>query len=556
MGLGLLGRRIFGAGPARPDLQLQSQSSQASFPAAEAAPGSWQGAQPGKRLPLSGAARQAEFLIAALSQDKGTDYWIHLLSAADRSPAGVLSHLIQFLGNEPAAQMLIGERWAQLDPQGMLAALGKINPSDSAASALSFQGGELQRILAREWFRRDPEALIRALDGMDGRQPLEAAKGELIQLLAPENPGQSLKLLVNWGLELSTVDSRLLIPWVRTNPREAMTLLSAMPGSRIHAGDFDSSLLRETGQALAETDPAGALSLPKVPSSGLQQMISEHVMKAWARRDPAAAAAWLAEAEVDSRQRGYLGHSLLRVWAETDAPAAIAWVDAHLPDSAKAEANRGILDAVTPRDPAAALEYVSRMPPGFGREDAAYPVGNALFEGKTKEETLAAFHRVSEFPDPSVRKLLLEPAARKMLEQNPQEFLVWLAGPEGAQAPYSIFRITAGNLAEKDAASAMEWAAGLPADFAAPLRREVLGNWLQTDPARAGDWLKSLPSGPERANGIATATYVLAGGISSGKFTTWLESLPASDHSAIAASLGKTASLAPDLKAKLVQQYR
>ncbi|MES2707659.1 MAG: hypothetical protein V4726_13780 [Verrucomicrobiota bacterium] len=163
-GLGLLGRRVLAkthgaasAGQTSAASEIQSgnlvHQGNPSLPAGS-----------GK----AGAEAKAETITTALARDKGLDYWLHLLAAADGSPAEVLARLIDSVKDEPVALSLLGARWAQLDPVGMFAALKARVPKSRYSSPDSTPEDELQGILVNEWFRQDPAALIEALDGTAG----------------------------------------------------------------------------------------------------------------------------------------------------------------------------------------------------------------------------------------------------------------------------------------------------------------------------------------------------------------------------------------------------
>lgn len=237
-------------------------------------------------------------------------------------------------------------------------------------------------------------------------------------------------------------------------------------------------------------------------------------MKAWAGRDLAAAAAWLAGDQVDQKKRNDLSQSLLEIWSAKDAPAATAWADVHVTGRARISANHALIPALAAQDSAGALEFVSRMDPGFPRDEAVHVLTDSLLTDKGKDEAWANFQRITALSDPALRKTALEHSGWRMMKAAPQEFLDWLATPAGADSSFRTFTATARQWAEKDADAAMKWAAGLRGDITAEVRQTVLDKWLWTSPDAAQAWVGSLPAGDERSASVTNAAGVLAGQVS------------------------------------------
>lgn len=505
---------------------------------------------------LTAGREKADTIVTALSNDTGLEYWLHLLAAADGSSADVLARLLDSLKDEPAALSLLGARWAQLDPAGMFSALKLQGPDHAHFDSSSPPGRALEKIMAEEWFRQNPEALIKALSATDGPYELPTAKEELLRLLGPKDPRQTLKLIVDWAMRLQSVESSVMVPWARANPREAMTLILTRKSEVWWAGDGGSEILREIANGMGAIDPVGVLSMPFTPSHGQRSSFMRQVMEAWAGRDPAAAAAWLAGDGVDQKKRNNLSGGLLQAWSGVDVQAAIAWADAHVTGSARIGVNHTLIPALASQDPVGALEFVNRMPPGFARDEAVMQVTDGILEGKGKEEVLTLFQRITALSDPDMRTAALERAARRMMKAAPEEFMAWLAGPEGSKSSVGTFLATADNLAEKDPETAMRWAAGLREGLTGQVRQNILGQWMDKNPEAAKAWTETLPAGPERHASVASAASLLPGRISSGNYTAWLDSLPASDHPAVVEGLGGTGALDPAMKAELMAKYR
>lgn len=509
------------------------------------------------------ASDEAGVLSAALAGEKGVDYWLHLFSVADKAPGHVLGRLMDSLKNEPAVRDLLATRWAQRDPEGMFAALKLREPKDpsDSDSQSGNQEAQLQRIVVDEWFRQNPESLISALGGIRGLDSMRPAKERLLSLLASKDLRQTLGLLVNWEMSLSGLPGRVLTPWLRAHPQEAMRLILEQKPSARRRGGPGPEILLEIARAVAFTDPAAALSMSPAVNPALRDVFrnagfQDNVFGVWALRDPAAARDWLSSPELDWKTRNRLGPRLLEHWAKTDPSAALAWAESHLTGRTRMQAGLNLIPALAAQDPGGPLEYVRKLNPGPARDEALLKVTDSLLGDTPKPEALKAFQQITALSDPSLRQTALAAAASPMMDVAPQEYLAWLASPEGAAAPWEAFSRTADSLAEKDGASAMTWAAGLRPDLAGGLRKNILSTWLRENPEAARTWVSALPDGPERRSSVILTTSSIAYQRNLGNSTAWLATLPASDHPAILDGLSNAGDLDHALKTELQAKYR
>ncbi|MES2707661.1 MAG: hypothetical protein V4726_13790 [Verrucomicrobiota bacterium] len=496
---------------------------------------------------------------AQLSRNRGADYWLYLLAATENAPPDLLARLLDSLGGEPSATTLLGRRWAQLDPAGMLAFL-KSRPFSKdnrlTDSATGRQDRNLQQVLAQEWLRKDSGALFAALSRTEKPSLLKAAKLETLRLLVSTDAGRAADLMLGWGLPLDSADGPALIAWVQSHPRQAAErLLRRREFQEGGSNDSRCLLLNETVKALAATDPAGALKMEPGPRSSLFYHFSTAVLSEWSRRDPAAAAAFLSDGGLSPQRKNDLSLSLLQVWGTKDPAAALAWADDELTGPAKSRAVKTLLSSLAAVDTPQALDYLDRLPPGRARDEIFEGVVETALRKKDKTEALGMLQWMTSLPDPVQRGTALKAGAESLLESVPDEFLAWLKTPEGAQTPFAALRQAARNLS-KDPVKALEWAAGLRPDAAPLIRNHLLERWFWSGPAAPSDWIKNLPEGTGRAGSITFATGYLAQASSSGELHHWLDSLPASDNPAVLEGLSQAENIDPRLKAGLLTKYR
>lgn len=108
---------------------------------------------------------------------------------------------------------------------------------------------------------------------------------------------------------------------------------------------------------LVEELPAARLGeLPRVLESFLQnEFVLRFVLGAWAQRDAAGALAWV-QAHPALGRTGV--HAFLRGWTRAAPEAALAWVDAQPFSSASAALRTAVVEGMSEKNPAAAMELM------------------------------------------------------------------------------------------------------------------------------------------------------------------------------------------------------
>jgi hypothetical protein len=113
--------------------------------------------------------------------------------------------------------------------------------------------------------------------------------------------------------------------------------------------------------------------------------------------------------------------------------------------------------------------------------------------------------------------------------KEPDAVRDFIAGPHGNIASPSMISQVARAESAKNPESAMEWANHLPADRRRSARSAVLDQWVRVRPEGAMNFVRALPAGPEREQGIQSVTQNLIYQ-SPAQVATWMNTLPASDQ--------------------------
>jgi hypothetical protein len=133
------------------------------------------------------------------------------------------------------------------------------------------------------------------------------------------NPGASqTRLLTMAATEWAKQDSSATLQWV----------------SQINDPALRQQLIGSAVVGYAELDPVAAATclLQSAPTEAELSQSLAGITWAWAMKDPAAAAIWVADFPAGTTQQTAL-ENLLNIWGNHDPAAATSWIE-HLPDPA------------------------------------------------------------------------------------------------------------------------------------------------------------------------------------------------------------------------------
>ena len=365
---------------------------------------------------------------------------------------------------------------------------------------------------------------------------------ELGQQLAGENPTSAMELAQGIPGDADRLDfvRGAMTGWAATNPQAAL----AYAQSHFPAGQMQSESVRLAIEAWAVTDPRAAYVWMEQNLSGPQK---EEAMgtfaQSWARTAPEKAAAWFAETGNTSQT---LLTGLVTGWAATDPAAAIAWssqladranqtvglttaigeLARQDPARAAAAALPFLTDAPTAdppagappepttpavpdlatvladiwgaNDPAAAAEWVARLPPGASQIEAATTLATVW----AASDINAAVQWSEGFTDPALHSAIVEHLATTWGAIEPDKALAWLAtqpagiAANGIQGAYNLWAST-------DPAGMQDWIAQLQPSLSAEQARRSLGDVVSgTDPLAALDLARNMYSPSAQADAL------------------------------------------------------
>ena len=361
---------------------------------------------------------------------------------------------------------------------------------------------------------------------------------ELGQQVAGENPTSAMELAQGIPGDADRLDflRGAMTGWAATDPQAAL----AYAQSHFPAGQMQSESVRLAIQAWAVTDPRAAYVWMEQNLSGPQK---EEAMgsfaQSWARTAPEKAAAWFAETGSTSQT---LLTGLVTGWAATDPAAAIAWsgqladranqtvglttaigeLARQDPARAAAAALPFLTDAPTAgagaesptpavpdlatvladiwgaNDPAAAAEWVARLPPGASQIEAATTLATVW----AASDINAAVQWSEGFTDPALHSAVVEHLATTWGAIEPDKALAWLAtqpadiAANGIQGAYNSWAAT-------DPAGMQDWITQLQPSLSADQARRSLGDVVSgNDPLAALDLARNMFSPSAQADAL------------------------------------------------------
>ncbi len=309
---------------------------------------------------------------------------------------------------------------------------------------------------------------------------------------------------VNLTVKATTIKERNapLAPQGNPPPRPLSDKSNIMPGAREAAQEAapqpsEEEIELALGNIADAEIPATLENLLHQPGPTAREL-RQLLMRRWAERDVAAAAAWATQLpEGDARNQ--VLEQVAIVWANSDLTDATVWLQ-NLPDGeSKYLATLSTAYEATRTDPVAALELASKLLASPERDEL---LAHAIRQWAT-ENFATASDWAAKIPDTTLR-------------QEMQAAVAVAGADENAAAAALIASSLAPGETQGRAAVAItqRWTQSAPQDAAAwisqfpdmPVRdaavENLVGLWAQHDSAATVNWLSTLPSGSLRTAAI------------------------------------------------------
>ena len=416
-----------------------------------------------------------------LSMTSGVTRWLYWLDALEKATPNDFPRLVRLAQGNSTAMRFVAARWVEVDPRHMFDTIVAASGNNDG-----FPANELAQILFDEWPKRDPKAVIEALDSNPG----PTSRGWRMNVAADifnDDVELGLKLMSKWHITGYIPLMKGVSKWAAADPRYAAQFTYDNPVDLVSR-----EMMKAIGKEWVKTDPAAALEFANSKPGELGSVLANSALKEWAATDLKAAADWLAD--TDPRTRGRLASSFVESWAKQDAAGALEWCALNLNGSSLAQAVGGVLTGLAQKDLAAAQSLVANMGPSTARAQAAAAVAQKAFPNTMSEkpipaETVAWLDQL----DPDSMKRALNEVYWRWINSDSRGFADFLKSASTSELPSHIYSNLARNLARKNPSEALEWAAELPSRRAVSIGGEAFAEWRRSQPDAAMAWLNELP---------------------------------------------------------------
>jgi hypothetical protein len=274
----------------------------------------------------------------------------------------------------------------------------------------------------------------------------------------------------------------LLSRWGESDPKAALTYIQ---GLNLDGGSFPFNVVKSVISSWAEKDFTAAKAwveeLP--PGTNRRQSAMGDLAFALAQKDPAAALSLARSLPGDDGQRFLIG--ALYGWSLKDADAAIAYA-VQLPDLGFTLAY--MFGRIASKDPVKAINLLEQIPSENDQNQALKRIGNAWAESDPK----AALDWANQQTDPKVKSEILKGVIDGMAQKDPNRALE-LAQSLPANEREGRINYILGILSESDPEGAVGYAMNLPSNKSTNFNvSRLAGQWISSDPQGALGWFDSL----------------------------------------------------------------
>jgi len=457
------------------------------------------------------------------------------------------------------ARNLLVTRWAEADPDGMLAYI-EAQPSQE-------QWG-LRSALYEAWARDNAEAAFASARNLTHRREQQNAMQTIIRTVADGDPRRAIELageMEDHGHRNDWVYQNIFSAWANDDPAAARQAALAMEDGREKVRALTGAI-----QQWMHDDPLAALDwLDSLPADGTVYRSRKEVFRNMLNRDFETAREYLASRTDPIQRREILSNLYLANYARnrdfdditevydwlgevatgqiydrkvSEVVRAMARIDPERakqfalqlpPGAARMNTIGNLASELSGRDPAAAFAFIESLPYEDERDRALGNMGwqlaryhleegtrliassdNAKLQQRlagrltdewSKYDREGALAWAESLENPSARQNAIRPVFENWLEADPHAALAYM---EATREEYSLdgsLSHAFGQWTREDPAAATEALALLPEsvdDRRSDIYRQVANRYVRHDPMAASEWIATLDDGPERDESV------------------------------------------------------
>lgn len=425
-----------------------------------------------------------------LSLSDDVTRWLRWMTAVEQADPGDYPALARLARELPGALNILGARWIDRDPQGLLEACQK--------PIAGFPADELASLLFETWPKTDPDAVLAVLKAHPDLQ--RGWQYSALNNLFKTHPEQALMTMSALRIESYGPDMVGVKKWAEGDPLHAARVALAHP-----CGFATRRVLETIGKAWADSDPRGALAFATAHTAGSGHELANHILRHWVEKNLVKASDWFAATDESSRQR--LLPAFIEAWGTSDATQALHWCLSHTTGRQQTEVVQSLVKGTLAKNPDDAAAMVVGMEVSTLRNQAAVTFAEAMLQkgwwpglvdskpgAKAKPEAITWLLQL----EPEARRQVITRIGRSWSERDPRGFAAFLGTPAGADSPPEVIAAAATALVRQQPQEALEWAGQTPEPIRQRTLADTFQNWTRTQPDAAMTWLDALPSSDTR----------------------------------------------------------
>ncbi|MCB1094135.1 MAG: hypothetical protein KDN22_00975 [Verrucomicrobiae bacterium] len=425
------------------------------------------------------------------------------------------------IGNDWMTGVVIAQ-WASRDPDA------------AAAAALGMKTGERRNRavneLARSWAERDPDAAFAWSKGLTNVAERHSAVQNVLWQLARQDPAKALGMLKSGDVDehRDTLVRAIASAKARTDFDGALQFAL---GQATFA-DKSSALMSVTSDltraqadqlmALAKTLPANLAKgiyesgiwemtyneperlnewIDQIPVAAIRETVMKRAAESLAWRSPDKARE-IFEKLQPSAQEPDMAARIARSLADSDPKAAAEWASGMENVAIRKEALSSVVRSWANRDPEGAKEYIQSIENPDVRRDTMASLTDGMATRSLKEAETWALNLEGADRSAALASIVKNAASRDP-EHAPELYETFASGLDGEDADRSEYHqvasAVANQMAQTEPARAVEWLGTLPDGKA---RDEAMGGlasaWASYDPYATSAWLQQQEPGSGR----------------------------------------------------------
>ncbi len=393
---------------------------------------------------------------------------------------------------------MIGSRWAELDPQGLLAYID--------TQTTQKQWG-WSNALFSSWGRSDPAAAMAAAKGLASRNLQMNAIRAIAQAMAQEDPRGAIELLAGGGVNLqphSWALRNVYESWARQDPAQARQAALALEDG-VHKTQALAGVMSEW---MAE-DPIRALEwLDSLPIDGAVHQSQRQIFQELLNRDFEVARSYV-EGKTNPLERrkvleGLYFHNLAWQKEPAEMREIYDWLGMVATGQMYDNKVSDFVRSLASVDPEGTREFAMSLPDGNARLNALRAFAGEL--ARVDPEGAIAFAQSLEYADE--RQRVLSSISWQLTNASVVDAARLVAMSADPEVQQRLVGRIGDQWSQFDLVTSLDWARGLSdEDARITATQAVLKNWAQADTDAAFAYISQVTDDESRQAGIYQSIF-------------------------------------------------